>query len=85
LILLQEELTETGITAFVNSDVDWTPELVDALDLVTEPQAEHDTSTWSTFFVIKKMTAHEAVQHIRKPGLYWNAKALSWALRKCYK
>jgi hypothetical protein len=69
-----------GITAFVNSDVDWTPELVDALDLVTEPQAEHDTSTWSTFFVIKKMTAHEAVQHIRKPGLYWNAKALSWAL-----
>lgn len=69
-----------GVAFLVHSDLDWRPTLVDAIDMVTEPQATCDPATWSTFFIIKKMTAAEVVRKIKKPGPYWNAEALRWAL-----
>jgi hypothetical protein len=73
-------VVQDGLVAFVHSDVDWQPEQVDALDFIFEPQATYDVSKWSAFFVIKKMTAHEAVTHIRKNSKFWNPTALRWAL-----
>jgi hypothetical protein len=69
-----------GAMAFLHSDVDWAPEPVWLLDLVTEPQAKWKTSTWNSFFVIRKLTAAEAAQHIREKTKFWDTNALRWAL-----
>lgn len=73
-------IVQDGLAAFVHSDVTWQPTPVQALDLITEPQVEWDSSNWSSFFVIRKMTAHEAVTHIRKKTPFWNTDALRWSL-----
>lgn len=73
-------VAQDGLMAYLHSDIDWPVEPINALDLVTEPQADYDPATWGSFFVIKKMTAQEVVDHINSPGMYWNEKALRWAL-----
>lgn len=73
-------IAQDGLAAFLYSDLDWTPTPIQAIDLVTEPQCEYDPSTWSSFFVVKKITAQEAVMHIRQNTPFWNANALRWAL-----
>lgn len=73
-------VAQDGLASFVYSDLDWTPCPVQALDLVTEPQCQYCPSTWSSFFVIKKMTAQEAVMHIRESTPFWNKNALRWSL-----
>lgn len=75
---------QDGIISYVHSDLDWYPEVVTALDLVTEPQAHWDACGWTSFFVIKKMTAKEVVDKIKNPGLFWNADALRWALESSH-
>lgn len=71
---------QDGVTAFLYPDTDWSCELIQALDLVTEPQCEWDVSKWSNFFVLRKMSAAEAVEHINNPEDFWNPVALRWAL-----
>jgi hypothetical protein len=69
-----------AISAYLHDPDDWMPESIEALDLVTEPQADYDPTNWSTFFIIRKMTAKEALDHIKSPGQFWNEEALKWAL-----
>lgn len=78
--VLPLRLAQDGVIAFVHNDMDWVPDPVFAIDLVTEPQAEFDATNWNSFFVIRKMTAQEAVGHIRSPGKFWNKDALRWSL-----
>lgn len=69
-----------GFGAILHSDTDWTAEPIDPLDLVTEPQAQWDTDTWSNFFIVRKMTAQEAVRIVRAKKAFWNIDALKWSL-----
>jgi len=71
---------QDGVVAFLHSDVDWVPEPIKALDLITEPMAHWDTSSWNMFFVVKKMCVSEVRSLIKSPGKFWNAEALRWAL-----
>lgn len=57
---------------------------LEALDLVTEPQCGWDTTDWTHFFVITKLSAAEAVKHIRDESPFWNTDALKWALESSY-
>lgn len=77
-------IIQDGIVALLHSDMDWAPEVIPALDLVTEPQAEFNPSNWSSFFIIRKMTAQEAVRHIRSETTFWRPEALRWALENSY-
>lgn len=73
-------VTQDALAAVVHSDVEWVPEFVHALDLVTEPQCEYDPCGWGSFFVIKKITAEELRRHIREETPFWNVDAIRWAL-----
>lgn len=73
-------VAQDGLVAYLHNPFDWQPETVHALDLVTEPQAECCPDTWSNFFVIRKISAYEAVKRINSPGRNWNPDALRWAL-----
>lgn len=73
-------VTQDALAAVVHSDVEWMPEVVHALDLVTEPQCGYDPCDWGSFFVIKKITAEELRRHIREDTPYWNIDAIRWAL-----
>lgn len=75
------QFAQNAIVALLHSDIDRTVIPVPVLDLITEPQCEWDTNTWSNFFVIRKMSAHEVVSKIKKPGNFWNKDALRWALQ----
>ena len=77
---IPRRVIQDGLGAVVYSDLDWRPEVVHAIDLVTEPQAGWDSEDWSFFFVIKKLHAQEAVKHIREDTSFWNTAALKWAL-----
>lgn len=72
--------TMDGLAAFIHSQSGWEPDFVQALDLITEPQASVHPDTWGSFFVIRKMTAIEAITHIQKKTPFWNGDALRWAL-----
>lgn len=74
------DVVKNGFAAFLHTDPKWETEPIDALDLVFEPQAYWDTRTWSNFFIVRKMTAQEAVTHIREKTPFWNTNALRWAL-----
>lgn len=71
-----------GMIAYLHPDpsLDWDPEPIHALDLITEPQCGWDTSEWSWFFVIRKMSASEVLTHIREKTPFWDHEALRWAL-----
>lgn len=73
-------VVQDGVAIALHSDLDWSPEPIDAVDLVTEPQCSWDPSLWTTFFVIKKMPSQEAAKHIREETPFWKPKALRWAL-----
>lgn len=75
-------LVQDGVVGFIHNDTDWSPNIVHAIDLITEPQAAWDPEYWTSFFVIKKMPAQEAVQHIKNNSHFWNAEALRWALNE---
>lgn len=81
-------IVQDGFVAFIHDDPDlgYTAEPVDALDLITEPLAEWNPKTWSIFFRIKKMTAREAMDHIREEegnkSSPWNVGALRWCLEE---
>lgn len=81
-------IVQDGFVAFIHDDPDlgYTSEPIDALDLITEPLCEFNPETWSIFFRIKKMTAREVMDHIKKEegkkNSYWNVEALRWCLEE---
>lgn len=77
---LPTRVTQDGLMGFIHSDVDWVPEHVQAIDLITEPFASWDPTEWSCFFVLKTMSPRAIMSLIKNPGKFWNKKALEWAL-----
>lgn len=73
-------IIQDGVSIVLHSDLEWAPEPVQAIDLVTEPQCSWEPDSWNCFFVIKKMTSQEAVKHIRDETPFWKPEALRWAL-----
>lgn len=73
-------IPQYGIGVLLHSDLDFRAEPINPVDLVTEPQADWDSSTWNSFFVIRKLRASEVVKHIREETRFWNTDALRWAL-----
>ena len=74
------QVVRDGIAFFVHSDIDPFPEPVQAIDFILEPQTTTNPDDWNCFFVIKKLTAQEAIGHIREKTPFWNKDALRWAL-----
>ena len=81
-------MIQDGFVAFLHEDPDlgYSAEPIDALDLITEPLCEFNPKTWSIFFRIKKMTAREAMDHIKEEegdeNSPWNTDALRWCLEE---
>ena len=77
-------IVQDGAVAALHSDLEWRPECIQLLDLITEPQAENDVSTWHNYFVIRKLSAQEAIEHLREAessdSSFWNPEAIRWAL-----
>ena len=71
---------QDGAIGILHPDIGWRPEPINMIDLVFEPFSKTDTSDWSSFFIIRRMSAAEAVGHIRNKTNFWNEKALRWAL-----
>jgi hypothetical protein len=69
-----------AFVALLHSDLDWQPTPIDPLDLITEPMATYDPSTWNSFFIIRKMTISEITAIIRNEDKFWNIDALKWAI-----
>lgn len=71
---------QDGAVGVLHNDVDYTIEAIPIIDLVTEPQAAWDTTTWCSFFIIRTMTCAEIREKIKNPGKFWNEAALRWAM-----
>lgn len=81
---LSIRVVQDGAVGVIHPDIGWRPEPVCMLDLVFEPFSGVDTSEWSTFFVIRKMSAEEAKEKIRTNEEFWDEQALRWALESAH-